>query len=137
MRDMYHNVLVTQHLSPVVSTTTKTSTTIDLQGYNSANVIFNLGLAADTLSGTVYWTLKLQHSDDDSTYVDLATTDLNSPALTTVVDSSTKDRTCYSFGYQGAKRYLKAVATPTGTHSSGTPMGIIVLRSTASYMPVI
>ncbi len=137
MRDMYHNVLVSQHLSPVVANSAKTSTSIDLQGYNSANVIFNLGLAGDTLSGTVYWTLKLQHSDDDTSYSDLAAVDLNSPSLTAVIDSSTKDRTCYIFGYQGAKRYLKAVATPTGTHTNGTPMGVVAMRSTAAYMPVI
>jgi hypothetical protein len=137
MRDIYHNILVSQHLSPVVSTTTKTSTSVDLQGYNSASVIFNLGLAADTLSGSVYWTLKLQHSDDDVTYTDLASADLNSPSLAVVVDSNSKDRTAYSFGYQGSKRYLKAVATPTGTHSSGTPIGIIALRGKAGYSPVI
>jgi hypothetical protein len=137
MRDLHHNVLATQHLNPVVSTTTKTSTTIDLQGYNSANVIFSIGQAGDTLSGTVYWTLKLQHSDDDSTYVDLAAGDLNSSSLTVVVNSAALDETAYSFGYQGAKRYLKAVATPTGTHTVGTPIGVIAMRGTAAYAPVV
>lgn len=137
MRDLYHRVLVTQHLSPVVSTATKTSTAIDLQGYNGANVIFSIGQSGDTLSGSVYWTLKLQHSDDDSTYADLAAADLNSPSLTSVVNSSSLDRTSYSFGYQGNKRYLKAVATPTGTHSNGTPIGVVALRGSASYAPVI
>lgn len=137
MRDIYHRVLVTQHLSPVVSTATKTSTAIDLQGYNGANVIFNIGQSGDTLSGSVYWTLKLQHSDDDSTYTDTATADLNSPSLTNVVNSSSLDRTAYSFGYQGNKRYLKAVATPTGTHTNGTPIAILALRGTPAYAPVI
>jgi hypothetical protein len=137
MRDMYHNVLVSQHLSPIVATSAKTSTSIDLQGYNSINVIFNIGLAGDTLSGTVYWTIKLQHSDDDTTYSDLSLSDLNSPYLTIAIDSSAKDRNCYSFGYQGAKRYLKALATPTGTHTNGTPIGVVAMRSAAAYMPVI
>jgi len=137
MRDLYHNVLATQHLNPVVSTTTKTSTTIDLQGYNAANVVFSIGQAGDTLSGSVYWTLKLQHSDDNSTYTDLAAGDLNSPSLTVVVNSAALDETAYSFGYQGAKRYLKAVATPTGTHAVGTPIGVISLRGVAGYEPVV
>jgi hypothetical protein len=136
MRDLYHNVLTTQHLNPVVSTSTKTSTTIDLQGYNSANVTFAVGQSGDTLSGSVYWTLKLQHSDDDSVYVDLAATDVYS-ATTIVVDAPSKDRTAYSFGYVGAKRYLKAIATPTGTHTNGTPLGVIALRNTAAYSPVV
>lgn len=137
MRDLYHNVLVSQHLNPVVSTTVKTSTTIDLQGYNAANIIFSIGLAADTLSGSVYWTLKLQHSDDDISYADVAITDLNSPSLTVVVNSAVTDKNAYSFGYQGAKRYLKAVATPTGTHTLGTPIAIVAVRGTPAYSPVI
>lgn len=136
MRDIYRNILVTQHLNPVVSTSTKTSTTIDLQGYNSANVLFAIGLAGDTLTGSLYWTLKLTHSDDDSSYSDVALADLNNTAATVVVDSMSKDETVYGFGYNGNKRYLRAVATPTGSHSSGTPIGIVALRGTPAYMPV-
>lgn len=137
MRDIYHNVLVSQHLSPVVASTTQTSTSIDLKGYNGASVVFNVGQSGDTLSGSVYWTLKLQHSDDDSSYSDLVVADLNSPNLTVVIDSANKDETAYSFGYQGGKRYLKAVANPTGTHTNGTPIGVVALRAVSGYAPVI
>lgn len=137
MRDLYHNVLVTQHLNPVTSSTTKTSTAIDRQGFDSAEVVFSIGLSGDTLSGSVLWTLKVQHSDDDSTYTDTTTADLNNTAATVVVDSSAKDETAYAFGYIGGKRYLKGVATPTGTHTNGTPIGILALRDAAAYKPVI
>ena len=137
MRDLYHNVLVTQHFNPAVSTVTRTSTTIDLQGFNSATVVFAIGQAGDTLTGSVFWTLKLQHSDDDSAYSDVSAADLNNVAATFVLDATTKDKTAYVFGYEGSKRYLKGVATPTGTHSVGTPIGIISLRGTPSYMPVL
>jgi hypothetical protein len=137
MRDLYHNVLVTQHLNPITSSTTKTSTAIDLQGFNSADVVFAIGQSGDTLSGSVFWTLKLQHSDDDSVYADVALADLNNTALTVVVNSSSLDRTAYGFGYIGAKRYLKGVATPTGTHTNGTPIGIIALRGSPAYKPVV
>jgi hypothetical protein len=136
MRDTYHNVLVTQHLNPVVSTATKTSTAIDLQGYNSASVVFAIGLAGDTLSGSVLWTLKLQHSDDDSSYADLAAADIYGGTTSIVLDAMTKDEAAYSFGYIGTKRFLKAVATPTGTHTNGTPIGVEALRGTPAYAPV-
>lgn len=136
MRDLYRNVMVTQHFNPAVSTVTRTSSTIDLQGFNSANVVFAIGQAGDTLSGTVYWTLKVQHSDDDVSYTDVTAADLSNSSATTVVDSSSKDKTAYGFGYLGNKRYLKGVATPTGTHSVGTPIGILALRGTPSYSPV-
>lgn len=136
MRDLYHNVLVTQHLNPVTSTTTKTSSAIDLQGFNSGEVVFSIGLSGDTLSGSVFWTLKLQHSDDDSIYTDVPLSDLNNVAATVVVNSPSLDETAYAFGYQGNKRYLKAVATPTGTHTNGTPMGMLAMRDAAAYRPV-
>lgn len=137
MKDLYHNVLVTQHLNPQVATTTRTSSTVDLQGFNSANVVFAIGQSGDTLSGSLYWTLKLQHSDDDSVYTDVAVADLLNTAATVAVDSSSKDRTAYSFGYTGIKRYIRGVATPTGTHTNGTPMGIVALKGHAAYMPVV
>jgi hypothetical protein len=136
MRDLFHNVLVTQHFNPVVSSVTRTSTAIDLQGFNSASVVFTIGQSGDTLSGTVLWTLKLQHSDDDVTYVDVPLADLTNGAATVVIDAPLEDRTAYSFGYVGPRRYLKGVATPTGTHSVGTPIGMLALRGTPSYAPV-
>lgn len=137
MRDLYHNVLATQVLSPVVSTAAKTSSTIDMQGFSSVSVVFALGLSGDTLSGSLYWTLKLQHSDDDSTYSDTAATDINAGAATIVVNATTLDRTAYSFGYIGGKRYVKGVATPTGSIVSGMPIGIVALRGTPGYRPVV
>lgn len=137
MRDIYHSILVSQHVNPVVSLITKTSTTIDLLGYNGAMVAFTIGLAGDTLTGSVFWTLKLQHSYDDSSYSDVTLVDLNSSLATVVVNSMTLDETVYVFGYQGSKRYLKAVATPTGTHTNGTPIGILAMRAIPSYSPVV
>lgn len=137
MRDLYHNVLTTQVLNPAVSTTTKTSSTIDLQGHNGLNVMFSIGQAGDTLSGTVYWTLKLQHSDDDTTYADIATTDASIGVTSIVVNSPSLDKVVYGIGYIGNKRYVKGVATPTGTHTVATPIGIIALRGVSAYRPVV
>jgi hypothetical protein len=61
---------------------------------------------------------------------------LNNSSATLVLNNTTLDKAAYSFGYQGSKRYLKAVATPTGTHSVGTPIGVVALRGTGAYSPV-
>ncbi|MFO0389884.1 MAG: hypothetical protein ACK502_09250 [Alphaproteobacteria bacterium] len=137
MRDIYRNIMVTAHLNPLTATTTRTSTTIDLQGYNAANVVFSFGATGDTLSGSVYWTLKLQHSSDDSSYSDVTSTDVHGGVVSYVVDANSEDETVYRFGYVGNKRYLKAVATPTGTHTNGTPMAVVALRGEAAYSPVV
>jgi hypothetical protein len=136
MRDLYHNVLATQVLSPVTATATKTSTGADLKGYNSASVVFNIGQTGDTLSGSIYWTLTVEESDDDVSYSTVALADLHNSAASAVVNSNSLDETAYSFGYKGSKRYIRGVATKTGTHSNGTPMGILVLRGTPAYAPV-
>ncbi|MDX1974463.1 MAG: hypothetical protein SFT92_02180 [Rickettsiales bacterium] len=135
MRDLYHNIAVSQPLNPVVSSTTKTSSAIDLQGFESAVVLFSVGLSGDTLSGSVYWTLKLQHSDDNSTYTDIAASDNSAGVATVVIDAAAEDEVAVVFGYVGSKRYLKALATPTGTHTNGTPIGMIALRGNATYLP--
>jgi hypothetical protein len=137
MRDLYHTTLVTQFLNPAVATSTKTSTSIDLQGFNALNVVFALGQAGDTLSSSLYWTLTLQHSDDNSTFTAVATTDCNAGVNSIVVNATTLDKTSYCIGYIGGKRYLQGVATPTGTHTNGTPIGIIGLRGCAAYRPVV
>lgn len=136
MRDIYHNISVVQVLNPVVATTAKTSETIDLRGFGAANIVFAIGTCGDTLSGSLYWTLKLTHSDDDVSYGDVDADALSSGSASVVVNSSSLDKKAYGFGYIGNKRYLRAVATPTGSHSTGTPIGIIALRGNAGYEPV-
>ncbi len=137
MKDMYHNILVSAHVDPVTATTTQTSTTIDLKGYNAAMVVFSLGATGDTLSGSVYWTLKLQHSSDDSDYDDVDAADVLGGVTSVVVDANSEDEALFHFGYTGNKRYLKAVATATGTHTNGTPMAVVALRGNAAYSPVV
>lgn len=137
MRDLFHNISVTQALIPAVATTDKTSSAIDMQGFNSLAVIFNIGDSGDTLSGSVFWTLKLQESDDNSQYTDVAASDLHNASATVVIDAPTEDSTAVTFGYKGNKRYVKALAVKTGTHSNGTPIGIIAVRGNASLNPAM
>lgn len=137
MRDIYGNILVTQISNPATSNTTRTSSAVDLQGFNSLSMLVSLGQSGDTLSGSVYWTIKITHSNDDSTYTDAAAADISAGAASVVVNATTLDKTTYGFGYIGSKRYVKAVATPTGTHTNGTPMAMLALRGNAAYSPVV
>jgi hypothetical protein len=138
MRDLYRNVKTTQIFNPTNSSVARTSSGVDTQGFSSATLLVAMGASGDTLSGSVFWTLKAQHSDDNSSYSDCVAADLlNDPVATYVVDSSTKDKQAYSFGYKGTKRYLRAVATPTGTHTVGTPIGMVALLGDPAYAPVV
>ncbi|MBY0407041.1 MAG: hypothetical protein K2Q01_05065 [Rickettsiales bacterium] len=137
MKDLYNNVLVTQVFNPANSTTTRTSSAIDLQGFNSLSVVVCMGQTGDTLSGSIFWTLKLTHSNDDVSYTDVPASEILSGVATAVINSNSLDETAYSFGYCGTRRYVKAVATPSGTHTTGTPIGMVALRGHPAYAPVV
>jgi hypothetical protein len=136
MRDLFNNIAVQQATSPATATNTVTSATIDMQGYNSLAVLFAIGNSGDTLSGSQLWTLKLQHSDIDGSFADVTAADLLGGMTTVVIDDPAKDDTVVKFGYIGSKRYLKAVATKTGTHTNGTPIGILAVKGNANLSPV-
>ena len=42
-----------------------------------------------------------------------------------------------SIGYNGSKRYVQALATPTGSTASGMPIGVVALRGKPAYVPVV
>lgn len=136
--DLYDNISVTQVLSAAAAKTTQTSSAIDRQGFNNATVIFNIGQCGDTLSGALYWTLKLQDSTDGSSYNDVTAAGLlgGLSSSTIVINAPGQDQKAYKFGYVGGNRYLKAVATPTGSMANGTPIGIVALRGGANLAPV-
>lgn len=128
MRDLYNNISVVQASAPAVATASVTSSAIDLQGFERVAVIFAVGATGDTLSGSIYWTLKLTECDTSGgSYTDVVLADLHNAAATVVIDSNSEDETAVKFGYKGSKRYLKAVATQTGTHTNGTPIGVLAL----------
>lgn len=136
MRDIYNNITVEQAQKPATATNNVTSAAIDLQGYDSLAVLFDIGQSGDTLSTSVYWTLKLQESDDNSSYTDVSASDLHNSAATIVVDDPAEDETVLKFGYKGGKRYVKGLAVKSGTHTNGTPIGIIAVKSKPANSPV-
>lgn len=137
MKDMYHNVTVSQVVNPAVATSTVTSSAIDRQGYGSVTALFSIGNSGDTLSGSVYWTLKLTECDTSGgTYTDVALADLYNSAATLVIDAGSEDNIVAKFGYRGSKRFVKAIATATGTHTNGTPIGVIAMLGHPADAPV-
>lgn len=136
MKDLYHNLSVTQVTAPATLTATTTSSAIDLRGFASACVVFTVGASGDTLSGSVYWTLSLTESDDNSSYTAVTSGDIASGSASIVIDSGSEDDQAYVMGYTGSKRYVKAVITKTGTHTNGTPFCVVALKGHASLQPV-
>lgn len=123
--DLVNVIGASTSLAPAARTTTANGTGIDLSGFNSAVVLLVVGAITD---GT--HTPKVQESDDNSTYTDVAAADLigSLSALT----ASTNQKV----GYKGNKRYIRAVTTITGSPSTGGIYSAVVLRGDAIKQPV-
>jgi len=112
-------------LAPAARTSSANGTGIDLAGFPSATVAFIVGAITD---GT--HTPKVQESDDDSTYTDVAAADLIGSLA--ALAASTNQRV----GYRGTKRYIRAVSTITGSPSTGGVYAAVVIRRDARKQPV-
>lgn len=115
---------------PAVATSDVTSDSADVSGYEGADFVVIYGSPDDTLSGSIKMEAKLQESDDDSTFSDVAGTELygstsNSFAL---ADANSDASKRYSLGYDGDERYVRVVVTFTGTHTNGTIVTILAVR---------
>lgn len=128
LRDLENRVSVVQSIAPAVRNATVTGTSVDLQGHNSAMVVFNFGTWTD---GT--HTPSLQHSLDNSTFVNCDTNSLNGAFV--AVSSGAGSNTIQKIGYTGGYRYIRAVLTVAGA-TTGAAANAVVLRGHPSAGPV-
>ena len=76
MQDLSNIINPAVSIINAVKTAAANGTGVDLQGYESATVLVEVGAEGDTLSSSVYFEVSLEHSDDDSTYTDVAQADI-------------------------------------------------------------
>lgn len=137
MRDLHNNIAVKQALEAIVvnNDTEGTGPAVDLRGFNAAEIIVDVGASGDTLSGSVYFELKLQHSDDGSTWSAVAdanfmlgaTPDANGRFA--LIDDPAEDSVVVKVGYVGPKRFIRLFIDTTGTHTNGTPIAAVAVLS--------
>lgn len=109
MRDLKSNINAIASILPQSLTAAINGTSVDLQGCDSAAVIFDAGAAGGT---TPSFTFAVQESDDNSAFTDVAAAHLQ--GIPPVVTASNAGVTLV--GYVGAKRYIRPIAkTVTGT----------------------
>lgn len=127
--NLYDSVSVATTIVSVVlnDDTEGTGVGADLAGYSTALAIVNVGISGDTLSGTVYHTIKLQESADNITFTDVAAADMEG-ANAVVIDDAAEDPVTIVWGYKGSKRYIRVIDDVSGTHSNGTPFGAVIVR---------
>jgi len=140
---IYSNNKISQLTDPVVITADETSAEVDNQGFDSLLLIGNIGLSADTLSGSVFIELEVQESDTSgSGFTAVADADLQNSVTGTnvgtfaVIDDPAEDKQRFITAYKGNKRFVRVVANLTGTHTNGTPISITSVQGNAEIRPV-
>lgn len=132
MKDLHSGLGVSQSISPRNVTATVNGTGVDLQGFNGAIFVVDIGTATGTSPNA---TVKLQESSDNTTFTDVAAADLLGGGQLAAITTTTDDAT-YRRGYIGNKRYVRvAVTAVTGT-APIVPMVGQVVRGLAHDAPV-
>ncbi len=143
-RDLYSNLTATQVLAPAVYDADQNAAAVDRQGFSAALLLVTVGAAGATLSETVKIELEVEETDDKDhgTWTDVADTHLSravsgaNDGCFAVLDGADDDNTVYVTQYRGHKRYCRVVVNLSGTHATGTPLGVIVLLGYAHVAPV-
>lgn len=135
MKDLHHNISVTQLLEPQDIADTDTATAlIDLQGYNSAELVVNVGTITG-VDGSNYMTIVAQECDTTvaASFTDVAANDLL--GAFTVIDSTAEDSTVQHVGYVGGKRYLRVSLEFTGTGITANVLGVLAILGHPRHAP--
>jgi len=140
MRDLASKIVPVAALGPVTLAADNTPAAIDLAGFHSAAILLGVGIGGITFDATNKVEFKLTHSDDNSTYTDVADADMQ--GVTGITSGIIKSLVAahaaaavYEFGYVGNKRYLKILADFSGTHATGTPIAVMVVKGNGVYKP--
>lgn len=141
MRDLHSHVEAVDAITPAVRATSNTPVTVDLQGYDGAEILLQVGVGGITFSAANKIEFTLEHSDDDTTYEAVAASDVLgvstvSGGILKALTAEHAAASAYRFGYVGGRRYLQLTAVFSGTHGTGTPMAAAVLKAFALSAPV-
>lgn len=146
--DLKSELVSTVSLAPAVRTTDTNGTAVDTLDFGAVTFEVYVGAGGITFDGSNYLDIILQDSDDNSTYTAVPTEDLILGYGQAVSGTNTgivrrfqaakaaADLKSELFGYRGKKRYVRAVADFTGTHGTGTLVGVNVLLGKPYHQPI-
>ena len=119
MKDMTNNMDAVSTIDPDDYTSSENGSGVDLKGFNGAMAVAMPG-TGDFADTDETYTPKLQESDDNSAWSDVAAADLEGTFA--VLASDTVQRV----GYKGNKQYVRMVLTVAGTTPTIQFCGFIV-----------
>lgn len=141
MKDLHSGIHAATMIGAAALDADNSPVAVDLQGYNSAEIVLAVGVGGITFTSTHKVEFKLTHSDDDATYAAVADGDILGATVATggIIAALTAAHAAaktYRYGYVGGKRYLKLLADFSGTHGTATPMAAVALLGNPGDAPV-
>lgn len=124
MKSLKDNIDVARSVRPDQHTASVNGTGVDLLGYEGAMALVLVGTVTD---GT--HTPKLQDSDDNSTFADVAAGFLHGSFAAAVTNTQQR------VSYIGSKRYIRGVMTVAGA-TTGAETAIAIIRSRPAQAPL-
>lgn len=139
MQDLANNIKLMQSIAPAVLDADANGTGVDIAGYENVAIVVDSGVEGITLSGTNKIEFELEHSDDNSTWVDAESADVNGSlganGLFLTLDDNAESPQISEIEYLGSKRYVRVVANFSGTHGTGTPISASVILGKPRHAP--
>ena len=136
LRDTIDDMKVTSAFNYASRTATANGTNIiDMRGFGTCTFIVQLATVT-TADSSNYFTLTLEAGDDSSLTDGAAVTASTGLLGSNLVinDSTTQSNMIGMMGYVGGKRYVRLVATETGTASAA--FSAVAVQSLAAIQPV-
>lgn len=142
MHDLINNIKLEQSLDPAVVTADAAAAGFDRLNFRAALLLATIGESGDTLSGSVLIDVELQHSDalasgyaavTDAAHIN-GTMDNLATGRVARIDAAAEDDVIVSIEYHGPKRYVRLNINLTGTHTNGTPIGVLSMGHHPRYI---
>lgn len=144
-REIFNTTKVESSVIAQTLTTTTNGASVDMSDANAVTFVTSMGASGDTLSGSVFWTLTVEESDDNSLWTTvtdaesllIAIDGTKQSGTSIIVDAPAEDEKIFEIAYKtpGDKRYARQVITATGTHSNGTPMAVAAIKGLLKVSP--
>lgn len=118
------NIKVEKVKDPTTPTASFDSSSVDASGYETAQAVVYYGTNGDTLDGSNYLTCKIQHSVNDSDWVDIPDDNIVGSTANAfgVNNDAADDNALYTLGCKDFNKWLRIVVTLTGSMTYGTPI---------------
>lgn len=134
MKDVHSHMKRVVAIGAAALNADNTPVAIDRQGYDSAEILIDVGVGGITFSGTNKVEFKLSHGDSATVgehtaveQADVLGVTVGSGGIIKALTAAHAAAAVYRCGYKGGKRYLSLLADFSGTHGTATPMAASVV----------